>query len=415
MNNFNIITKFPYPTITCSDNTSSIYNCLWFNNNTQISNQSSITITDNISGQLYNIHNTHNYSNQSNVYNLNFIDNLEFINNEYTFNVNISETNILSSNDTSIIEINKNKAFVKTPGVCDISYINTLTNEYAVLSNISCSLSSYKPINFTITNQFLSRIVDADKTKCHKIFTLQDHTNRNYIRNPDCWASKYNTDLTCISPWNNKNHNYKAGTAITKRHILNARHYTYPVGTVVRFITNNNEIVERTIISSFPSISSHIDICVYTLDEDLPETITPCKILPHNYSHYIDESDLQIHPIPILTLDYEEKANIHSCIRINGNNGVIYKRTYVQKPKRISELKFYEQAISGDSGNPLFMIIDNQLVLLAVWYTASSGSSCTYFGNLLDDNPLSLNYMISQSDKNAKINTGYKISYFKFN
>ena len=413
MNTFNIITKFPYPTITCSDNTSSIYNCLWFNNNTQISNQSSITITDNISGQLYNIHNTHKYSNQSNVYNLNFIDNLEFINNEYTFNVNISETNILSSNNASIIEINKNKAFVKTPGVCDISYINTLTNEYAVLSNISCSLSSYKPINFTITNQFLSRIVDADKTKCHKIFTLQDHTNRNYIRNPDCWASKYNTDLTCISPWNSNNGIRKAGTAITKRHIINARHYTYPVGTTVRFITNDNQVVDRTISSLYTQSSSQIDLCIYTLNEDLPDTITPCKLLPANYTNYLTVSRKNY--IPVLSLDFEEKANIHACTSIAPNNPKppsVY--TDISKPKRLSELKFYEKAIVGDSGNPIFMIINNQLVLITVWYTAGSGSACTYFGNLPDNDPLSLNYMIKQADKKAGIDTGYKVSYFKF-
>ncbi|WAQ94057.1 hypothetical protein MAR_006528, partial [Mya arenaria] len=55
-----------------------------------------------------------------------------------------------------------------------------------------------------------------------KIFTLQDHGHKRYVRNPHCWA--YPLDLTCISPWNSNQGNRKAGTLITPRHAVWAKH-----------------------------------------------------------------------------------------------------------------------------------------------------------------------------------------------
>ena len=404
MKNFDIISTLPQPTLS----TSTEYK--WFINNTPVN---TLTLSNSVSGCVYNIKVNDTHLQQSNVQNINHIENIEYITDNYTFNINLSNTSLLSSSNENILMFDKNKAIVKSPGICDITYINTQTNESINLTGISCALSNSQFNNFTYTNNFLQYSNNKDFNKCHKVYIKQDHDNKIYIRNPDCWASKYNTDLTCISPWNSNNGIRKAGTAITKRHIINARHYTYPVGTTVRFITNDNQVVDRTISSLYTQSSSQIDLCIYTLNEDLPDTITPCKLLPANYTNYLTVSRKNY--IPVLSLDFEEKANIHACTSIAPSNPKppsVY--TDISKPKRLSELNFYEKAIVGDSGNPIFMIINNQLVLITVRYTTGSGSACTYFGNLPDNDPLSLNYMIKQADKKAGIDTGYKVSYFKF-
>ena len=46
----------------------------------------------------------------------------------------------------------------------------------------------------------------------------------------------------------NSNHGIrKAGTLITPRHAVWARHYNMPVNTTLRFVDKNNNVVDRTI------------------------------------------------------------------------------------------------------------------------------------------------------------------------
>ena len=66
-----------------------------------------------------------------------------------------------------------------------------------------------------------------------RIFSTQDHTHKVYVRNKDCWA--YGLDLTSISPWNSDFRNKKAGTLISPRHVLWARHYSIHINKTIRY------------------------------------------------------------------------------------------------------------------------------------------------------------------------------------
>lgn len=78
-----------------------------------------------------------------------------------------------------------------------------------------------------------------------KIFSVQDHNHKRYIRSDKCWAAPL--DLTAISPWNSQGHTRKAGTLISPRHALWARHYSMRVNTTIRFVDKNNNVVDRRI------------------------------------------------------------------------------------------------------------------------------------------------------------------------
>ena len=84
--------------------------------------------------------------------------------------------------------------------------------------------------------------------KAKLIFSKQDHTNKVYVRNTDCWA--YGLDLTCMSPWNSEHHERKAGTLISPRHAVWARHYNIPVNTTLRFVDADNIVVDRRIVAT---------------------------------------------------------------------------------------------------------------------------------------------------------------------
>ena len=248
------------------------------------------------------------------------------------------------------------------------------------------------------------------------IFDTQNHAAPTYTRNLDCWASSL--DLTCISPWNSNASNRKAGTLVTPRHIINAAHYEFPVGTVVRFITSDNQIVERTVLSKkrHPeySRSGYIpDFTIYTLDSDLPASIRPCKVLPSNWKNYISEENLADTRIPALCLDQQEKALIGDLFLYELRSPRISLREHaqiqLQYPVDSNRHTFSEIVISGDSGNPAFILVNGELVFLTVWTFGGAGK-----GTLISYYISEINQMITDADTLAGVSTGYTLTEANF-
>jgi hypothetical protein len=240
-----------------------------------------------------------------------------------------------------------------------------------------------------------------------RIFTSQDHSTDTFTRNTDVWCS--NIDITCISPSNSNDNHRKAGTLITPRHILNAAHYEYGVGTKVYFVSQdgNNTVYERTVVSKVrhPDYSPYYpDFTVYCLDSDLPsDKVAPCKVLPSNYATYLSNQDLNQFRPPTLCLDQEEKAIITNLLALSSMSSFA-------APTDATRLLFYESKIMGDSGNPAFLILDlgngPELILLTVWTYGGAGSG-TNIGNQISQ----LNAMIVTSDSQAgNGGTGYTLT-----
>jgi len=210
------------------------------------------------------------------------------------------------------------------------------------------------------------RIVVGGKEKA--IFSTQDHATPAYVRNTDCWAA--DLDLTCISPWNSTGAGQRAGTLISPRHIVFAYHYRISVGATIRFVDGDNNVVNRT-VTARQRIGT-TDLMIGVLDANA----TGCgfaKVLPADWADYIPNNGIYI---PALALDQQEKALV-----TNGNNiGGVYFRV----PTDVTRLTFYESLIFGDSGNPGFLIIDGDLVVLTVWTYGGAGSGASVAGNKTD-------------------------------
>tara|TARA_R110000765_G_scaffold168032_1_gene273107 strand:+ start:89 stop:1279 length:1191 start_codon:yes stop_codon:yes gene_type:complete len=234
-----------------------------------------------------------------------------------------------------------------------------------------------------------------------KVFTTQDHSTPSYTRNPNLWCSQGTPiDLTCISPWNSRAANKRAGTLVTPRHVLNAAHYPLYNGDTIRFIAADNTIHTRTITGSVnhPSYSPYYpDLRLYTLDSDLPAAISPCKMMPSNNGSYL-VNNTDNRPAALL-LDQEEKALIGDW---RGGGGYYY-------PTDADRLIFSEQVISGDSGNPSFLIVNDELVLVTVWTYGGAGS-----GTPVADFIADINTMIATADTQAGVSTGYTVTEADF-
>lgn len=234
-------------------------------------------------------------------------------------------------------------------------------------NRIGCDLVEHINANFNTRTAGVNNVEDSKK-----IFKTQDHVGKKYERNTSCWA--YGLDLTCVSPWNSFDGHLRAGTAITRHHVVFATHYPISVGSTMRFVTMKNEVVERKL--SRTSQVFKTDITLALLDEPLPDSITPALMLPRFWLEYVAteynqliemNTGILIKKFPTLCLDQEEKAVINAVHSIVGNKEV-------GCCKAEGDLgRFSEHIIIGDSGNPCFTIVDEKLVLLTTWNTGGWG------------------------------------------
>lgn len=314
-----------------------------------------------------------------------------------------------------------------TPNVCDLSSEGELTRlasgqahilvtEGGVTKKISLDMSNAgtAPVDvFTsvvsgtlmqhCTDQIDNRLVGMVKATNIPLYTSQNHSTDTFVRNPNFWASRSDgftpVDLTSISPSNSRGNATRAGTLITPRHVLNSAHYPLYNGDKIYFVTNDNVTVERTIVGSVthPSYSlAYPDLRLYTLDSDVPGTVTPCKTLPPDYVNYLCYT--QYGKPPTLGLDQEEKGLVTDLYNLSDS-------VSHSIPTEAQRLAFYESKISGDSGNPSFLIINNELALLTCWTFggAGSGTSVPYYR-------ADINTMIQTADAQAGISpTGYTL------
>lgn len=229
--------------------------------------------------------------------------------------------------------------------------------------------------------QVESRLAGKDPATAKPIFSTANHSNARYERNRNSWVA--DLDTTPISPWNSHGGNFMAGTLVSPRHIVYATHYAMPVGTKIRFVAKDNSVVERTITNAIrPQYTGMYfpDITVAVLDSDVPESIGFAKILPDDWGKYIAERP----NMPCLALDQEEKALVTNLVYLND-----YAAFHT--PDSQPANSFFESIVTGDSGNPAFMVIDNQLVLLTVWTFGGGGS-----GTSLAHQKAQINQMMTQ-------------------
>ena len=256
-----------------------------------------------------------------------------------------------------------------------------------------------KPISIHLSKQIDDLLNDSMSMEVNgKIFTSQDHASSTYVRNPDLWCG--DLDITCASPWNSSGGHKKAGTLITPRHVIGAAHYEYSVGTVVRFVEKDNTVHDRTVIGKarHPECRNHYpDLTIYTLDSDLPSTISPCSVISSDYSDYLD--GVSNDKIPCLGLDQEEKALIIDW----------WVRGWMRIPKDPKRLIFHENKIKGDSGNPAFLILDGKPVLVTVWTFGGAGA-----GTFLAEHISDINAMIVTADTRAGVSTNYTVTEADF-
>jgi len=205
------------------------------------------------------------------------------------------------------------------------------------------------------------------------IFSSYNHATPTYTRNATIWTSSI--DLTCISPWNSNAGQNKCGTLVSPRHFIYANHYTYPNGTTVRFVDNSNNVVDRTVTSQ--QRIGLTDIQVGVLDSDVSGGISFAKVLPTGWAVKMPSLDgANGYVLPALHTDQTNKI---ICANLSNLSAAFAYSTLPDATNWPARNPLGKTVIVGDSGSPLFIVINDELVLINCWYYAYSGPFVTNY------------------------------------
>jgi len=214
---------------------------------------------------------------------------------------------------------------------------------------------------YATTNAVMEDI-HANPNREKLIYTTQDHSNKIYVRNPNRLLP--DVDLTCISPFNTRNRNKAAGTLFHPQYIWFAWHYRLYAPDTIRFVTMDNEVIERKLVWNWQYGS---DLGIARLNEPVPPSITPAMVTTEYITDYLSETDIA--NTAVFTTDQEEKLLIKKPSVLSFAGDVRFSDSDVPEFQ-----PFTEEMVLYDSGGPIFLVINGRVVGLSQWGSKTAGT-----------------------------------------
>jgi len=224
-----------------------------------------------------------------------------------------------------------------------------------------------------------------------------------YVRNTDCWIKDVK-GLTAMSPYHTGftwAGGARACTLVTPRHVIGCAHSMMSIGFLLRFVDRNNNVYIREIVDIWGGefLSGAPDPCLYAqyninkdimiglLDDDLPSNIEYVSVFANDIEDYLPVVPYEVATVSMIgagiTQTHPDRmANVRNTTNIHVDWGLYacslgmchYVNSSIpwDSPLRIP---FYNSPQSGDSGEPVFFIVNNELVLISHHYGATTGPS----------------------------------------
>jgi hypothetical protein len=257
------------------------------------------------------------------------------------------------------------------------------------------------------TDQVLARSSLLANQGAKNVYTTQGTTS-GYVRNPGCWLS--DIDLSCASPWNSTGGYQRAGTLVSPRHVVFAAHFPVSAGTQIAFVSPAGVAHVRQVTSvlthpEYQGVEGGItsafypDIQIGVLDSDLTEQdhgVRFARVLPLTWPSkmtFIRTAS----PIPAVTFNRLEQAGAAE-LRALGNLDMFPTggpdgspgRFGLQFPTAVALQPGYNTMVQGDSGNPVFIVVNGEPVLIGTFTSGGAGG-----GTFLTAHTEAVNTMMS--------------------
>ena len=370
---------------------------------------------------------------------------------------NDNYTAVFASNDEGVATVNTEGVLtVVTDGEVTITVTVTRTSDGSFVSNsvpVAVSIQAGASIDYMqniagsagaafdagVNSLIAGGTAATDKPR----FSSRDLSTKTFTRNADFWGIGLN-GLSAISPNNSLGQSNRAGTALTKRHIICAAHYPLRVGDTVDFVTDTSGATVAT-TKTILEVKTHplyagqsgnycYDIQICLLDSDLPAGVDFMEVMPANAGNYADvyswlgttgcmfdqeQKGLStLHGLLSKGYYYGEALPDHWFSHLTPASmltGVNYNPTLLGLPSPSDNLSprlslatdkdylFSEQIITGDSGAPCCFVLNNKLLLIGL-HTSQTGG--TYLPKRISE----INQLILDVDALAGISTGYTVT-----
>ena len=240
------------------------------------------------------------------------------------------------------------------------SYETTPTDIALFASFTSGSLAAH--ISSSISNRITGSVTPS--TSSYSIYSYADEPSKTYIRNTNLWLNR--VDLSAIPAWGNFGGSFANGILIAPDTLLLANHTHPTTGSIYWFVDKNNTTITASMITC--SNLAGTDVLIGYLGTSISASIIPAKIFSYNpvFSGSvmnITKNATNINSLPVV------QSNQFRTLKI-GTLGIASTVNTIYSPSISSSFyPWYSQIITGDSGSPYFMVVNNQLVVLGVWYT----------------------------------------------
>ena len=190
-----------------------------------------------------------------------------------------------------------------------------------------------------------------------------------FVRNPNLWIGS-NVDLTAIGAYNTRPDGYGTKfeiTAISPIHCIGSAHVIAQKGEMVNFVGADNTTYTRTVIAAVNPVG---DIAICLLNQELPASVTPMRVLPPDWASYLKtgaELDL-----PAIFINQSNRLFCAEAAGIQANAGdpqVIYR-----PPSTHLRTAFNAQVISGDSSFPQMLLVNGTPAIFSLWHYGGFGA-----------------------------------------
>ena len=211
-----------------------------------------------------------------------------------------------------------------------------------------------------------------------RLFSGFTQSSFSWIRNPASWVRVFN--WTGYAAGINGLGGVGGGTLISRRHVLLANHVPYPnkpAGPFDIFFVNASSRTFTYKVTNVQQVGS-TDIAIGTLDRDADPSLIVYRVLPDNWTQYIANKVIQptatyiamgltaptqSFVLPVLYSGQTRKVSTADVTSIVGG------LAGVDIPAFEVARAFGDAIIGGDSVNPIFAMLGDELVLLGAWYT----------------------------------------------